>query len=238
MAKHGQTAGTWTLAYDADFKRIEHYRKYPVMLPWVGKYYGKKYPKTIFIGESPYLPEDSTAQLKIDKWYNSTQKKLNEEELDYINLRVAPKGKIWSNPATVMDKLGMEPPPKSDNIYEYFGYFNFFHRPAERKGAGIAPSEKDCIVANEVFRENIAILKPKVVIFLSVKAWDNWDKWDKQKRPNIEFDFAPHPGSRRWNMPTARYSFRKAGPLKGSEKFRRLIKAYVLPRKTRSRAAT
>ena len=230
MANHGQAAGTWTRAYDADFKRIEHYVKYPNMLPWVGKHYGKKYPKTIFIGESPYLPKGSTAQRNIDGWYNSTQKKLNEEELEYINLRAAPKGNIWDRSETVMAELGMEPPPKSDNIYEYFAYFNFFQRPAEKEGSGITPSEKDWTVANAVFRQNIAILKPKVVIFLSVKAWNNWDKWDKHKRPHIDFDFTPHPGSRRWNMLTPQYKFRRSGPLKGSEKFRRLIKAYVLPR--------
>jgi hypothetical protein len=229
MAKHGQTAGSWTLAYDADFMRMEHYVKYPDMLPWVGKHYGKKYPKTIFVGESPYLPEGSKAQLKIDRWYNSTQKKLNKEELDYINLRVAPKGHIWSRPRTVMAELGMEPPPKSENIYEYFGYFNFFQRPAEKEGKGITPCARDCAVANAVFHENLAILMPRVVIFLSVKAWDNWDGQECSK---IDSDYAPHPASKWWNMRTPNYAFRRSGPLTGSEKFRRLIKAYVLPQKT------
>lgn len=234
MKHERQVVEGTTGEYDDQLLKIEHYRRYPNMLPWVGKYYGSKYPKTIFVGESHYLPDESTAQLDIAKWYNSTQEKLRKQELEWINTREVVRNNfdnnpIWQRPAAVMYELGVLPPPKSQNVLEYFAFFNFFQRPAEKTGKGIAISDEDHTRANDVFRENLRILKPSVVIFLSMLAWNNSER---QSLPDIRFDFVPHPGSRWWNMPAEGYAINRSGPLTGSERFRRLVKAHLLTRNT------
>ena len=233
MIKYDRAIQGTTTEYDTKLLRNEHYQKYPNMLPWVGNYYGRKYPRTIFIGESHYVPEESIVWKNVAKWYKSSQLSLDTNELEYIHTRGTIRDHhltqgIWQRPGQIMFELGVKPLPKSTNVYEHFGYFNFFQRPAEY-GKGIIQSAEDCDVANSVFRWNVTVLRPAVVIFLSKKAWDASDK-ELFSNAKIAFDYAPHPSSRRWNMKTPRYALKGSAPLTGSERFRRLVKLHLLGR--------
>jgi len=37
---------------DTQLLNIEHYNKYPSMRPWIGNYYGERYKRVLFVGES------------------------------------------------------------------------------------------------------------------------------------------------------------------------------------------
>lgn len=216
-------------SYDKQLIDIEHYKKFPQMLPWVGQYYGKKYKRVLFVGESHYLPPDSTIQLNSQEWYNSTHKKLNNEELEYINTRGALlknylRNGIWKNPAFIMKEKGITLPNESNNIYEQFAFYNFFQRPAQKEGDQLYINTDDVEVANNVFENVIKILKPKVVLFMSSKSWKNV----KGKNiDNIIYDYVPHPSSNWWNRKSNSYQFANQKPLTGREKFEKIVEQHM-----------
>ncbi|MFZ4798682.1 MAG: hypothetical protein ACOYMA_14380 [Bacteroidia bacterium] len=215
--------------FDKEFEKIEHYQRMPQMMPWVGNMYGKKLKKILFIAESHYFPKGSVIHLDKIKWYQILKKDLNSEEIEYSNTRYAlqknyKRNTIWREPAKIMIELGIS--KNSENIYENFAYYNFFQRPA-LEGKEILINAQDIEIANFTFNENIKILKPEIIIFLSVKAWNYCS--ERKKIDYIDFiDYVPHPSSRWWNRKAKKYSFFNNLPLSGSERFREIIKSEIL----------
>ena len=214
--------------YDTQLLKIDHYFKYPIMMPWIGEYYGERYKKVLFVGESHYFPSNSKAQMIAEQWYNSRQDCLINDELDYINTRDVisnrySKNGIWKNPGQIMINLGIFPPLDSKNVFEWFSFYKFFQRPAQMEGNELLINELDTRIANEVFHSNIHILKPDVVIFLSSKAWNSSNK---NGMNNIIFDFVPHPSSKWWNRKSLKYSLNDRIPLTGREKFEKLVSGF------------
>ena len=210
---------------DSKLLEIDHYFKYPIMMPWIGNYYGERYKRVLFVGESHYFPSNSKAQMIPDQWYHSRQDCLIDDELDYINTRDVisnrhSKNGIWKNPGQIMINQDILPPLESNNVFDWFCFYNFFQRPAQIEGNELLINEIDIKIANEVFHSNIQILKPEVVIFLSSKAWNSSNK---NGMNDIIFDFVPHPSSNWWNRKSMKYSGVDRIPLTGKEKFERLV---------------
>lgn len=200
------------------------------MLPWVGSHYGRTYRKVLLIGESHYLPDGSTIQRNVGGWYGGSQERLSKDEMEYICTRDVlrahhKEGGIWGEPAQVMFEHGILPPKNSDNVYDNFGWYNYFQRPAENEGTGIEVYERDTVEANLVLRANIEILNPEIVIFISSKAWNNARK-DDEAFPGIRLDFVPHPSHQWWNMKTLKYSIDNKHELTGREKFGKLTEMF------------
>jgi hypothetical protein len=214
--------------FDKKLLEIDHYIKYPIMMPWIGNYYGKQYKRVLFVGESHYFPAHSKAQMIPEQWYNSRQDCLKDDELDYINTRDVIssrhlKNTIWKNPGQILISQNILPPPESNNVFEWFCFYNFFQRPAQIEGNELMIHELDIKLANEVFRSNVHILKPEVVIFLSSKAWYSSNK---DGMSNTIFDFVPHPSSNWWNRKSLKYSVDNRIPLTGREKFEKLVSSF------------
>jgi hypothetical protein len=214
--------------FDSQLTKIEHYVKYPCMMPWIGRYYGEKYKKVLFVAESHYLPPESTAQLNAELWYNSKQDNLKDYELEYITTRdVLTKhhleNGIWKNPGQIMKNHKILPPPESENVFEWFSFYNFFQRPAQKEGKELFVNDLDKRKANEVFYSNLKILKPEIVIFLSSKAWICCNS---KGIDDIVFDFVPHPSSRWWNRKSLKYKVEDKIPLTGREKFEKLVNKF------------
>src|SRR5687768_9795187 len=74
--------------FDSQLDQLEHYRKFPAMKPYIGHNYGTNgKAKIMLVAESHYLPEYSTISNDPEKWYNSKQSDLNEEETGWIHTR-------------------------------------------------------------------------------------------------------------------------------------------------------
>jgi hypothetical protein len=122
-----------------------------------------------------------------------------------------------------MNSIGVT--SESDNIYEHFAYYNFFQRPAEKEAKGIEINGKDREVANSIFGKITEILQPEIIIFLSVKAWNNCNK--NILANNIIIDFVPHPARPWWNKKSKRYAFKEDIVLTGAEKFKKIAECYI-----------
>lgn len=210
--------------YDEKFLSIEHYNKYPQMLPWIGKYFGEKYKKILFIGESHYLPENS--QVNIGEWYDLNKNNLNTEEIEYTNTRYCllknfNNNSIWKNINQILKNIGIQ--STSNNLFEFFAFYNFFQRPAVNIGKEIFQNQKDIEIANILFVKIVDIIEPDFVLFLSSKSWDNCKNGDY----SFKWDFTPHPSSPWWNRKAATYSISDDEILTGKEKCEILIKNSV-----------
>lgn len=217
-------AKDYNTSYDNDLKKIEYYQKMPQMMPWVGLQYGKKYSKVLFVGENHYFPKGSTVHLDKNNWYNIDKNKLNDNEIEYTNTREVlfkhfKRNGIWKNPANIME-VG-----ENENIYQNFAFYNFFQRPAGKEGKGININRRDKEVANDTYNKIVKILEPEIIIFLSVKAYENCIT--KKINDKTIVNFVPHPGSPWWNRKSKKYGFEKETKLTGKEKFEKIVKRYI-----------
>ena len=72
--------------FDTSLKQIPHYQAYPAMLPFVGEeYISEQHKKVLVIGESHYLPKESTVHHDAEAWYAGSQESLNDKEVAWIN---------------------------------------------------------------------------------------------------------------------------------------------------------
>lgn len=211
--------------YDKQLLRIDHFSKFPCMLPFVGKNY-EKGKRIMMIAESHYLPPYSTISKDSDVWYNSTEKDLNNDELAWVNTReilsgdLKPRGhmiykEINSRMSEIIDT-------EESRALNEIVLMNGFQRPAPEVGESIKyfTTEKDFEIGARTIENVIRIVKPEIVLFVSKYSWDNL-KYKLSVSSNIKFDFVCHPGTggRYWH--NASYEH-------GISKFREIIKATYL----------
>jgi len=195
-----------TTKYDDQFNLVPFYNKYPEYLPFVGKGF-QDHSKILLLGESHYLPKESTCQQNPLIWCNSTSVRLSNNELAWINTRRVvnnihgeskPKPQKWKPTRTIyrnveaaMIASGM---PKNDNLFSHVAFMNAFQRPAEKTGDSIKVHkiyiEQSIAVINHV----IDIIKPNHICFVSTKA----SKY-LSGLLNIKSDSVSHPASPWWN---------------------------------------
>lgn len=191
--------------YDAMFLSVPHFQKFAQMRPFVGRNYEKT--KLLLVGESHYLPENSSAEL-ITKWYEKDSQQLSAEEYMWThtamiinNTDFKPKGhRIYANLEKVLSQTISQ---TEDTGLVNCAYMNFFQRPAEKSKESIRLNERDCIVANDVFRQVCSILKPKMIYFASRKAFNACSQAEKLA-PWI--GLGPHPSCSWWNRKTRYYT--------------------------------
>lgn len=207
--------------YDQELLEIDHFSKFPCMLPFVGENYEKD-KKIMMIAESHYLPPYSTISRESDKWYESTEKDLNKEELAWVNTRqilsgdLKPRGhmiykEIDSRMSEIIDT-------KDSRALDEIVLMNGFQRPAPEAGESIKyfTTEKDFEIGARTIEKVIKIVKPDIVLFISKYSWDNL-KYKLSVANNIKFDFVCHPGTggRYWHNTSYEH---------GISKFREIIK--------------
>lgn len=197
------------------------YNKYPSMRPYVGVEPGRP-PLFLLVGESHYLPKESTQHLSAERWYASDESTLSPRERQQINTAAVLKkarDNGFTNPAhsifrksfTEINKAG----PKNSvcgDVGDIIVFCNYFLRPG-REGKSIRPVENDEHVANEVFWSIFGEYQPRAVVFLSQLAYQSWAKRPRASEIAVPVINTPHPGCRYWNCPCKTYGGKRGREL-------------------------
>jgi hypothetical protein len=187
---------------DRDLGEISLYRRYPQLLPFVGRRYLEG--GILLMAESHYLPEESQIHLDPSGWYAGDSSKLTETERLWTNTREMlnskkngkwrSKGKaIFWNMESAMKEAGLE---VIENMLDHVAFMNAFQRPAKYT-LSLDVVEQDIEISREVIESVVRILAPGASCFVSSKA-------ARALRHHIEVggrvvEKVPHPASPWWN---------------------------------------
>lgn len=220
-------------------KDIDHYSRYPEMLPFIGGNW-EKGKKVMLIGESHYLPfEEIKTYCDYDfqnEWYSGTSQYLDEGHKSYLNTRKNVEGVsegrrnatllIYSNLQNAIKKI-----PNFLNkevVFDEFVFLNYFQKPAAVKeevgeNRSIQSTLKDIEFAHNNLKKICDILRPNLVIFISSKAFDQFQSIESGAKEfnDYRIDFVPHAGKQWWNKTSVRYGNRT-----GKDKFIDLLKEH------------
>ncbi len=225
--------------------KLDIYKRFNFMKPFIGKFYKASNIKLLMIGESHYLPEADKAERYRETWYSAPG----------IADNLSEKAKKWVTPRYIIGEDFMENPTnKPFSIYKntaeclrdvhqlsnvpeainHLSYYNYFLRPAEVTGKSIRAHSKDKILAYEHFLNLLEILQPKKVVFVSTLAFNSFKKQHNSHRSKEGFVIPKsmkntlitrtcHPGSAWWNKKSKKYAFAGSGPITGKERFIKII---------------
>jgi len=231
--------------FEERFREHSHYKKFDQMLPWVGTDYNKY--KVLVIGESHYIPSESSIHLSSEKWYASSRADLNKEEVAWTNTaELITNGTdrkweshghtIYRNLENAIIESGFDPQDKP-SIFKFLSYYNFFQRPAI-EGKSLDFDKIDVQIATDVFKHVLKVIEPQIICFVSRKPWDGCIRekliyWNEEKNRHmligekvITVDYFPHPACRWWNRKSKQYQFLNDNIKRtGKEKFIDFIKA-------------
>jgi hypothetical protein len=209
MTKHTNNQKT-------DLISVEHFIKYPSLIPFIGEEYENgPHKRLLIIGESHYLPQDSTIHMNPDQWYAGDHNLLSNEEISWMSTSdlivdslktdfKTPAHKIFQEIAFVLDQISDNKTDwhdKMSNINK-IAFMNFFQRPAV-SGLSVVPTKIDIDVANQTVNSVIQIIKPELIIFCSTLAANNTQLDSNQI--GIPIHQTPHPSSAWWNRKSKKY---------------------------------
>lgn len=202
--------------YDVELLKNNFLEKHSECLPFVGELYEKN--GLLLIGESHYVHQDDICFVDREDFYDISYDTLengNHGYKDWINTRNVFESrayggydfkKFFSNPTTEMAKLiyHTNAPSKDQKIasMQYYAFMNYFKRPAYDKGKTIQGlSEKDYQYAYDISKYIIEVLNPKLIIFISKKAYNAFYESDLDSNLRLKYTLkcVSHPSSRWWN---------------------------------------
>ncbi len=210
------TSNKFTEFYDQEFQKLDHYHKFPLMMPFVGSHFQQQKKKVLFIGESHYLPLEYSLHSNAYEWYNNYSQNdiiptvKNKDVLCWIYTRFGPNSgnnqKYYSRAYSIyrnIDKsiLDVFKPDLTDNMFRYVSYYNYFQRPAEAK-LSIENNKIDNEFAIEIFNQLHQIIQFEYVIFASKRAFNAFKSEQNSLKAKISLDnvfSVPHPGSKWFN---------------------------------------
>ena len=191
----------------------EHLRRFPCMHPWIGsRYRDDRHKRLLVVGESHYLPPESTIHHDPDRWYRSSQAELSEEEVRWASTIGNITGRwtrahriyraIQDEISRILREHGITPDPFPLN---HVAYCNYFLRPAPTAGGSMEGSvcPQDLDVAEEVLRWFTLRQRPELAIVTSRFAGRFAE--DGLRESRIPYIGTPHPGTRWWNTATRSY---------------------------------
>ena len=191
----------------------EHLRRYPCMQPWIGRCYrDERHKRLLVVGESHYLPPESTIHHDHDRWYRSRQDDLSAEEVRWVSTIGNITGRwyrghtiyreIRNEVARTLKESGVRP---DDFPLNHVAYCNYFLRPAPVSGGSMQghARQPDLQVAEEVLTWFILRHRPELVIVTSRFAGSHGEPVIREH--GIPSTSTPHPGSRWWNTITRSY---------------------------------
>jgi hypothetical protein len=216
--------------YEASFKKIDHYKKYWQMMPWIGAEYNRN--RFLIIGESHYLDKTSTVHSSPEKWYDYRHTELLQNDLEStFTAKIIDNAKdhgIFRNISQAIKCAGFKK-EETENIFRYFAFYNYFQRPGNL-ATSIQNKNQDDEISFTVFIKIIEIIKPKFIAFVSIKAYKSYKNMNKERgfpinESNIKIDFFPHPTCQWWNNKADPYRMDGIeGKLTGKEKFIEFVK--------------
>ena len=215
--------------FDNDLAAIPHFERFPVMLPYIGPdYIAPDHKKLLLIGESNYLPEDSTIHKDPDTWYEKSESDLTGVEFDWINCRglleynhwERDRLRIYRNLNSCLETL---PIAYTDRPISAIAYMNAFQRPATNSGESFEHccQERDKVESLRVIESVISAIKPDLVVFVSKYAWDTIGSQIKDDiKSSVVLDFVCHP--------SAHYYWDVENYAHGKQKFLTILKQQFL----------
>ena len=190
-----------------DIPLPEHLRRFPCMQPWIGsRYRDQRHKRLLVVGESHYLPPESTIHHDPDRWYRSRQDDLTEEEVRWASSIGNITGRwyrahriyraIQTEVAATLIKNGVTPDSFPLN---HIAYCNYFLRPAPVTGGSMAGHEcqQDLKVAEVVLTWFILRHRPELVIVSSRFAGGLAERVTCEH--GVPSTSTPYPGCRWWN---------------------------------------
>ena len=191
----------------------EHLRRFPCMQPWIGsRYRDERHKRLLVVGESHYLPPESTIHHNPDRWYRGNQGDLSPEEVRWASTIGNITGRwyrahriyreIQNEIAATLRKNGVTP---DEFPLNHVSYCNYFLRPAPVSGGSMEGHAhwQDLEAASEVLTWFILRHRPELVIVTSRFSGRHAERVTREHGiPSIT---TPHPGSRWWNTITRSY---------------------------------
>ena len=181
--------------YDELFLKIDHYIRYPAMLPYVGEnYISTRHKKLLLIGESNYFPETSTIHRDSIRWYDGNQSLLSEEEIEWMHNRELAGCARHLNYKNINDCLSELKINATEKAISHISYMNAFQRPAEETGKSFkyCCTEKDLLISAATIDKVMGIIEPDIIIFVSKYSWDALHS-RIEPADNVRVDFVSHP---------------------------------------------
>ena len=191
----------------------DHLRRFPCMQPWIGsRYRDQRHKRLLVVGESHYLPNESTIHHDPARWYRSSQTDLSEEEIRWTSTIGNITGRwtrahriyraIQDEIARILRESGVTPDAFPLN---HIAYSNYFLRPAPVAGGSIEghACHRDLEVAKEVLRWFFLSHHPKLLIVTSRFAGRFAE--NVLGTNAIPCVTTPHPGTRWWNAAARSY---------------------------------
>ena len=187
---------------ESNLLKIGIFSKYNNLIPYLGKNYSQY--KILIIGESHFLEENVIDQVK-DDFYEGNLNNYEhyiKENINILNNKYeCTRKKLHPIHKNILSAL------KKNNLdYNNIAYYNFFLKPAKFRTT-LNLTEKDIEVANDVIKKIINILTPRIIIFVSKKAYLNY-----HNRESKSF-YVQHPTCHWW------YKKSTNQKLYGKEKF-------------------
>ena len=206
----------------------DHLRRFPCMQPWIGsRYRDRRHKRLLVIGESHYLPPESTIHHDPDRWYRKQPSRPERKEVAWASTIGNISGRwygahriyraIHDEVARVLRERGVTP---DDFPLNHVAYCNYFQRPAPATGGSMQghASRRDLHVAEEALRWFLLRQRPELIIVTSRFAGRYADV---VLRDNvIPCVTTPHPGTRWWNTPARSY-----GNVRGRDLFANFLLA-------------
>ena len=200
----------------------DHLRRFPCMHPWIGsRYRDRRHKRLLVVGESHYLPPESTIHHNPARWYRGSQADLSEEEVRWASTTGNITGRwyrghriyqaIQTEVTAVLTRNNVTPDPFPLN---HMAYCNYFLRPAPESGGSMQghARQQDLQVAEQVLTWFILRHRPELLIVTSRFAGHHAERVTREHGiPSIT---TPHPGTRWWNTVTQSY-----GNIRGRDLF-------------------
>ena len=222
---------------------LAFYKAHDFAKPFIGHHFSANSLKLLLIGESHYLSSYEGIP-SVENWYS------NSENCTTNFLDKHPKNKDWLNPNYIIGtaffdnhghtSFGIFRNPAQcvqkelhltdfKEAMHHMAFYNYFLRPAEKKGDSIKVSPEDKKQSFDHFLNVLEILKPKQVIFTSTKAYKAFKETVRKRDQKIDVSIEKtcHPSSAWWNRETASYGFSPGEKLTGKARFTRIIKKSI-----------
>lgn len=219
----------YTTEFDNDLQnQLPHFKNYPELLPFIGKYWNESPYKILVIAESHYIATKDIQKEQLENWYDYSSSNFKQYESDPFQLHRYINTRYNVNNAFLINKNESQRPymhyynmrraikqnieffKVKDNIFDYLAYYNYFQRPAYIEGESIINNDKDDKIAFDTFINIVDIVKPEKIIFVSSKSYHSF-KNNKDLTKQImckipaKIYTTPHPGSAWWNRRSKNY---------------------------------
>jgi len=207
---------------------IDHFRRYPAMLPYIGEgYCDSGHRRMLIMGESNYLPPKSTIHLDPQAWYAGDQIPLSAKEVEWLHcrdlltLKWNPRGghKIYHELNRCLREAGIVGGERATNS---IAYMNAFQRPAATSGESMEKchSPVDSAHSFAAIADTIRSIEPEIVVIVSQFTWQVFGTSLQSAFPDLRIEHTCHPATHfYWN---------KAGYPHGRDHFMTVLRTHFI----------